>query len=853
VLFRCGRLSSISMEAKGKRMGKARVADHLRRRALVSCDRCKKRRIRCLRAPGSDSHDACQSCLEAGIDCESTLPRKTRIYGSVETLSLRFRVLDALVKGLYPQQDTSDISTLYSIAKTHNIVLPAFDEQALAEEVLRHPSHSGSPPDAPVTISIANDANEIRTLPDSPREPVVEEKLVPLPRGPSHYIGPSSSFGFVLAVRNMVAEFNAATKATQPDDERAKLSADFAGSNWSKALEPIHKDESEESCEEQAGQTVINRADAERVLNKVTPRPSLLHSTSADATASEQFRKATLLSLFPAKEVSDTLIKTYFDKVHPNYLLFHQETFEIRYNDMWLHPGVLLRNVEPGWACCLCMMMAFGAQALEDHDRVKAGQIQRHYLEFVQGKMHQLISATTLINVQALLLLQLYQHNCTERNSAFMLLGCASRMAMALGMHRGGTSGGFDDLEREVRKRVWWTLYTFEQNQCAILGRPCVIDDTEVNVSYPNELVLDGNFCVPIGYVEHLVRLTKLMSEVRRKIYAATSSTHQLESAKTDAAIQFLMDLDTWHNSLPAHLQLEYPSHPPNHHRAVILLHVQFRHTQALVTRPFLLRKVSVQLARRLGKHVRSRDLDREDLDLSQSCGTFSRNGAALLHELLTTGLFDGVAWIDAYYVYHAVFILALDFLARPYDDVETSEDAARKKAVRDLTNAIQNVKLCPTFKVLTQVSLQLSKIVGILDTTPGLSKAQSTRPEIVQPHMTGYDLSSNAYTIDSQNTQPGVEVAVNSWFQKEPIGVSWDMREFFGADGYVCPVESDYSDLPMAMSNGYGLNMPGFTEQQVFVPPLPANLGFTPWGTVEPPLAPVRGGPVSSTYKGGI
>jgi hypothetical protein len=92
-------------------------------------------------------------------------------------------------------------------------------------------------------------------------------------------------------------------------------------------------------------------------------------------------------------------------------------------------------------------------------DKIKSGQIQRHYLDLVQSRMHQLLSAATLINVQALLLLQLYQHNCTERNSAFMLLGCASRMAMALGMHRGGTNqvGGFDTLEREVRKRVWWT------------------------------------------------------------------------------------------------------------------------------------------------------------------------------------------------------------------------------------------------------------------------------------------------------------------------------------------------------------------------------------------------------------
>src|ERR1700712_193111 len=102
--------------AKAKKTGKARIPDHLRRRALVSCDRCKKRRIRCLRSSGSDASEACQSCLEVGVNCESTLPRKTRIYGSVETLSIRYRVLDALMKGLYPDKDTNNIDTLYAIA-----------------------------------------------------------------------------------------------------------------------------------------------------------------------------------------------------------------------------------------------------------------------------------------------------------------------------------------------------------------------------------------------------------------------------------------------------------------------------------------------------------------------------------------------------------------------------------------------------------------------------------------------------------------------------------------------------------------------------------------------------------------
>lgn len=103
-----------------------------------------------------------------------------------------YRLLDALVKGLYPLQDTSDTNTLYSIAKAHDIVLPVFDEQAVADDVFSHPNQPGSSPD-PSAISSTNISKESATDFQSTPQPVVEEKLVPLPRGPSHYIGPSSS------------------------------------------------------------------------------------------------------------------------------------------------------------------------------------------------------------------------------------------------------------------------------------------------------------------------------------------------------------------------------------------------------------------------------------------------------------------------------------------------------------------------------------------------------------------------------------------------------------------------------------------------------------------------------------
>ncbi|KAG9235094.1 fungal-specific transcription factor domain-containing protein [Amylocarpus encephaloides] len=839
----------MDLQSKGKKTGKARIPDHLRRRALVSCDRCKKRRIRCTRANGADPNEACQSCLEAVAKCESTLPRKTRIYGSVETLSVRYRVLDALIKGLFPSNDTNNIDELYTIAEAHEIALPTFNEQVVAEEVFSNPpskATSSSPQNATEAQSSPSVASrELPSLQDEEASNAKEEKLVPMPNGPSHYIGPSSSFGFVLTVRNMVAEFNAALRQIQPDDERTKISSDFAGSTWSKALDPITKEESDESSDGNAERGQHDLIDQRGPQIKSNRPPYLAGPVSTSTSAPSRTRKATVLSMLPEKRVCDAFIEAYFDNVHPNYLLFHPPTFQNRYQLMWNHPHLLMRDVEPGWICCIFMMLVFGAQALESQNVPHSMQIQRHYLGLVQARMHQLVSATTLINVQALLLLQLYQHNCTERNSAFTLLGCASIMAMALGMHREGTSGGFGDLDREIRKRVWWTAYSFEQSQCAILGRPCVIDDVEVNVTFPDEMILDHGESVPQGYVEHSIRLAKLLSDVRRNIYASPSQpVLQENTPKISIAVQFLHDLDTWYHGLPPQLRLGCLSQHAKHRRAVILLHIQFHHVQSLVTRPFILRKVGVQLARQLGRHVRSQDLDEEEMNLSGACGAFSQKSALLLQQLLATNSFDGRAWMDGYYVYHSVFILSLDFLARPWNEKDTEEDISRKKAVSDVMNALENIKLCPTFTILTQVSLQLAKIVGIFD-------ARSEQHEKAEEFRLYMEQQQATFTFDYNypNPQPGNGNVVNGWYARGPVDLPFDLKDFFGAEGFVPgPIDNNYAITAASMptfGHAYVNHVPPVISEEELIATAPPPSVYTHWGAIETPFAQQQQPPV--------
>jgi len=404
----------------------------------------------------------------------------------------------------------------------------------------------------------------------------------------------------------------------------------------------------------------------------------------------------------------------------------------------------------------LILRVCSGIQVLGQHEEHKA--YQRHGLEFVDARLFQLVNSSSLVNVQALMLLQFHHHNCSERNIAFTLLGTVLRMGINLGMHREGHREGtdaFDPIEEHLRRRIWWTIFAFEHNSCIILGRPCAIDENEINVDFPDEVLLDGGECVPQGYTERMVSLMRLVSNIKRKIY---SSSNPSELPCALIARQLLLELDYWHNSLPPILLLGTKQSSSKHERAVTLLHLQFHQAQVLVTRPFILRKATVQLARRLGKHVRSQDLDDDELALSNASLVFSRKSLALVQQLFTRGQFNGTVCMDPYYMYHAKLVLALDFLARCPHEVDTAEDTARRRAVIDATSSIKNAPLCPLHTTLQQIAIQFAKIVEVDVQRPSVPKPPPDNPNDTQCPSNTESQPQNHHEMPTNNIGYGTE-----------------------------------------------------------------------------------------------
>ncbi|CAK7213541.1 hypothetical protein SCUCBS95973_001828 [Sporothrix curviconia] len=998
-----------------------RVPDNQRRRAAVSCDHCKQRRAKCMRA---SPRDPCSNCIANGIKCQSTLPRKQRVYGSVESLSLRYRALEALVKGLLQDEDDAaiadanagtgadaagttdddamqdggnnnnspaqhapalDIDALYRAAAARGIPMPPREDMTPASEIFATTA-SGQPGAAPPTIVptplaspsgmatptsfLSLPSSSANSLPPTPIQPPppphhlqhqlpattlttpsADEKLIPTPHGVAHYVGPSSSFRFVTSIRALVAQcgdsidksLGAGTGANDTNTNNTHISSptsadggrhaagdaasassqvgaasevqtsasirdDFVGLRTSKALEVQDSsggDEDEQGSDEDSSDDGDDESDSDnydddgamddvvrdskahlRQTTQPSPHQHQHQHQSPDIPFYGQHHQTTLptrnftpqsgateksggggvgasgsgsgagggalsapspansrrsrsefddaanaATFLPPRETANIFVRVFFDRVHPNYPLFHRNTFLLRYEALWQQPpnestpvphaatpsphanagesasgGSSGQQDDYGWNCCLAMVFAFGAQILEDHERARraAAGMQRRYLNLVRSSLSRLAGTTNLANVQALLLLQLYEHNAGQRNAAWTFLGCASRMAVALGMHRDGvaipvtsmappdkkggnsnqrrgavTSGGSlvsrvaaaanlpasaisaeQVNDRNARRRVWWTLYSFERSLCIMLGRPSALDETEIAVAAPNDDSQSAN--LPQGHSASLLKLIRITWRIKQMVFPAPGSAHNfgfsgnqaygayypVSTDPTAIPRQLLSELETWRNSLPAHLQPGWKSTDLSHRRAVLILHVQYQYARSLATRQYVLDRAERCRVQAQVQPSSSTSTSAGGAlptptpsdDLADICVNSAERALGFCHQLADIDQLDGVAWIDIYFVYHSVLIICLDLLARTVmesakltDGKSSGKDkvdavtARRRTAVRSILQITQRTRMAATFRVLILVACQLAAIVGALDGLLSLPAAANT------------------------------------------------------------------------------------------------------------------------------
>ena len=795
-----------------------------RKRALVSCDRCKLRRARCIR---DTPDEPCADCKMSGAQCESKLPRKQRVYGSVETLSLRYRALESLVKGLFPEESTHDVNTLFKMAAARNIPMPASDDYTPADifnssrsqqtPIQHHQQQQQQPLPTPrslpqtlpsphtLTNSVPSFETTVspRTKIDSQINPFSEvqqpsrhnEHLIPTKHGAPHYFGPSSSFRLATTIRALVTRYKAVTGPKPPVSQASGSSYSGPARRGSSDGDHAVPNYREYMPQERGGRK-RSRAQMEETNDQWehfggSPNP------------------LTIGDLLPSRSLTDALVSAYFDHIHVYSPMFHRSMFQFRLEATYSRKTELLEECpDIGWLVILALVFAFGCQQLYDHDPEQAHKLRLKYLSFVKTYFRHLLRTVCLFNVQALVLLYLHHQTVGQKSISWLLIGCAARMvsihpyiiimayidrqATTMGLHRDGANMEFDPIERNTRRQVWVSIYTFERILCSILGRPTAIDEREMSTRMPDAPMIEHKSMSAefMGFGFEIIRMSYT---IRQRAYFDITSAQE-RSPTIAAAESLLRECDDFFSTIPTHFSLEFAPVPPEQRTRILLLHIYYFYTRCIVSRDFLIRKVERNICRLEGKTCPFSENWANTFALSEDCVESAHKSIQCIMAGAHLEVM-GHSWLDLFFVFHFVLIVCADFLARPEDQQDSPKDKERKETVRAMLNYVRGMrKLAPTYTILGQIAMQFASITGVADNsivshTSGAPHDASTTSQLLM----GGDGPTEGL-VEISNVQ-------DDWFTSATTNLGWDFANLYQATGPVSmPMHAD----PILSPDGY-------------------------------------------------
>ncbi|KAI0909517.1 fungal-specific transcription factor domain-containing protein [Ustulina deusta] len=379
-----------------------------RQQVARACDSCRMHRIKC------DNNMPCKNCVSRGEQCINKSPGERR------TLPQAYREIDRLKQKIKELEEQ-----LEKQRSKPSLVSTSVPPQSFA---LTPPSSDSTP--TPDIISVSHNAvGGSQTVWGGVMTSTGQSSQ-------KTWYGPSSLFYYI---NRMNTYLSAIFQQLHPDDliQLKSVAKTFATPDCN----PTENDDKTDAKD--ANQTVSNEA-------YLTP------------TQEEYF-----LNLF-------------WQFYHPTLVILDEVEFKRHYRSLAAKPGqprkpsplvdiVIAVSMQVGMAVAQRNSpRALPATEVGKDDPSIAGRL---YYRRCQRLLYNEQEAPTLMTVQCHLLSAVYTCCAAFQNMCHVALSLAVRSAHMLGLHN-EPPGDLPIATKELHRRVWWILYTFESKTCMKLGRP---------------------------------------------------------------------------------------------------------------------------------------------------------------------------------------------------------------------------------------------------------------------------------------------------------------------------------------------------------------------------------------------
>ncbi|KAJ1326993.1 proline utilization trans-activator [Microdochium nivale] len=333
--------------------------------------------------------------------------------------------------------------------------------------------------------------------------------------------------------------------------------------------------------------------------------PAGLQATRPPAVISDadlrRLRKAA--DAFPPRPVADFLLSVCIEHGTDSFYYFDQVQFLAEIDQFYTDPSSRLRY-DFSFICLAYAAFALGSQwttlarpdgrnpppiLQEDND---PGRI---FYNQARTLIPDVIDLPCLWAVQATFVLGVYLLPASSIGSAYIYLGLALRKALAMDLHlHSDEVGVVDEDEKEIRKRIWWAVYSLERSSTIKLNRPRTVNPAIITVGLPQPCPdLDHN--QKFDNIEHQIADARLMLILDR-----VSEPSEWADPRTSPG-RLCDELKAWKRSLPPSLKLANVHPKSSSYRATFHLYLNYYFGMVAMGKVSVVSVVRARLRRAFG------------------------------------------------------------------------------------------------------------------------------------------------------------------------------------------------------------------------------------------------------------
>jgi len=301
--------------------------------------------------------------------------------------------------------------------------------------------------------------------------------------------------------------------------------------------------------------------------------------------------------VLPPRHLADSILKCYEDLFHPVYPILHYPMFTATYDQLWQPAFTLARNhnvtQDVVFYSTLNIVLALGCQCNEALPEAEREDLAS---DFFKRSVRQVslddLGIPSLQIVQLLLLRGFFLLSTPDVDRCWITVGAALRVAQAIGLESAGRTAATNQLDREMRRRVWHNCVLLDWYFISSAFQVCknyikvliLLRLTSVSFERPPALSRNSTFPLPaliddeylsetgegqqprnlpsrLGLFVYGIKLFNIREKFPTdKVQNAPIGKRRFSGQDTGTTLQLLTELDRFVETLPYHLRADHAS-----------------------------------------------------------------------------------------------------------------------------------------------------------------------------------------------------------------------------------------------------------------------------------------------------